>query len=207
MDDGNNEEISPFSPHFRIWLCGAFRVERRVGTTYEVIRTAEWSGSSYPRLLLKALLCCPGRQARREALLELLWPETDPEQAAHYLNTATTKLRAVLRPARGQESLLLTEEDSKHYLLEGQHLVWVDAEAALALLKEAERMGRTPPEALSFLEAAATYFQRGTFLDGEEGLWASGKRATVERARYRCRLWLAEAYEQRVQRLADLFMR
>jgi tetratricopeptide (TPR) repeat protein len=193
MDDRRAQQNAP---SFRVWLCGTFRVERRVGTGYESVRTSEWGGSSYPRLLLKALLCCSGRQARREALLEMLWPDTDPEQAAHYLNTATTKLRKALEPIKGQASLLVTEDDYKHYMLEGQHLLWVDVDEALTLLKEAERMGRVSQEALSLLEEATRYFNQGMFLDGEEGLWASGKRATIERARYRCRLWLAEAYEQ-----------
>ncbi len=193
MDDDRERHRTP---SFRIWLCGAFRVERRVGTAYEVIRTAEWGGSSYPRLLLKALLCCPGRQARREALLDMLWPEMDPEQAAQNLNTATTKLRKVLQPVKGQESLLITEDDCKLYLLEGQHLLWVDVDAAFARFKEAERCGRTSSEALPLLEEADTYFSKGAFLQDEEGHWAAGRRATVEQARYRCRFCLSEAYEQ-----------
>jgi hypothetical protein len=111
-------------PAFRIWLCGTFRVERYVDGHYESIRTAEWGGSSYPRLLLKALLCCPGRQVRREAVMEMLWPEVDSEQAVQCLNTATTKLRKVLEPGKGQANLLVTEDDYKHYLLKGQSFLW-----------------------------------------------------------------------------------
>lgn|SRR5437660_7502814 len=70
MDKRNEsvQETGTIAPSFRIWLCGTFRVERRIGTSYEAVRTVEWGGSNYPRLLLKALLCRPGRQARREAL-------------------------------------------------------------------------------------------------------------------------------------------
>jgi DNA-binding SARP family transcriptional activator len=184
------------SPAFRVWLCGAFRVERYANEHYETIRTAEWGGSNYPRFLLKALLCCPGRQARREALLDMLWPEAELEQAAQYLNTATTKLRNVLRSAKEQRSLLLTENDSTIYRLEDQSVLWIDVDEALALLKEAEVLGRTSPESLHRLERAANYFNKGTLLQDEEGLWVAGRRATVERARYRCRLWLADYYEQ-----------
>ena len=191
----DNQSKAPPS-FFRIWLCGTLRAERRVGDRYEVIQTTEWGGSTHPRQLLKALLCCPGRQGRREALIELLWPEVDFEQAVRNFNTATTKLRAVLRPARDQESLLVTEDDAGVYRLADQQLLWVDADAGVALLKEAEQIGRTQPEALPLLEEAATYFNRGMLLEGEEGLWAQGKRATIERSRYRCRLWLAEAFER-----------
>lgn len=189
-------QTPPTLPSFRVFLCGGFRAERLVGTRYEPVRTAEWGGSNYPRLLLKALLCCPGRQARRETLLEMLWPEGEMEQATGNLNAATTKLRKALQPSNGQESLLITEADSTLYRLPEQQGLWVDSDAALALLKEAECLGRTRPEALRLLEDAVALFQQGTFLQDEEGQWAAGRRATVEQARYRCRLWLAEAYEQ-----------
>src|SRR5581483_5590613 len=153
------------APFFRVWLCGAFRVERRVGDHYEAIRTAEWGGSNYPRLLLKALLCCPGRQGRREALIEQLWPEADFEQAVLNFNTATTKLRAALRPTKGQESLLLTEQDASVYRLADQQLLWVDVEESLALLREAECLGRQSPQSVAILEKAVKYLSRGTFLE------------------------------------------
>jgi hypothetical protein len=126
-DNKNNEhkERSP-SPPYRVWLCGAFRVERLVGMgehspIYEVLRTAEWGGSSYPRLLLKALLCLPRRQARREALLEMLWSGMDTSQAANNLNTATSKLRKVLGHAGEQGSVLITEDDPGLTLM--RHLI------------------------------------------------------------------------------------
>lgn len=195
MDEGEqkNEQLVAPSP-FRIWLHGVFRVERYKDDRYEIIRTAEWGGSSYPRLLLKALLTCPGRRARREALMEMLWPELDFEQAVQNLNTATTKLRGVLRPAHERESLLMTEETS--YALADQSLLWVDTEISLELIKRAEQMGRFTSDALPLLKEAGDYFNRGVFLEGEEGLWVLSRRATLDRARYRCQLWLADAYEQ-----------
>src|SRR5579885_3178500 len=197
MDEHNNQQqrTAVTVPAFRIWLCGTFRVERRIGTGYEAIRTVEWGGSSYPRLLLKALVCRSGRQARREALMELLWPDCEPEQAVHNFNTATTKLRNVLRPTKGQESLLLTENDATMYRLPWQEQLWVDADAALTLLKQAERLERASKETLALLEEAESYFRQGPFQQEEEGQWITGRRATVEQARYQCRLWLAEAYE------------
>jgi DNA-binding SARP family transcriptional activator/tetratricopeptide (TPR) repeat protein len=194
MDENHNEHGMVAAPSFRVWLCGAFRVERRCGDTYEAVRTPEWGGSSYPRLLLKALLCCVGRQARRDVLIELLWPEADPEQAAQYLNTATTKLRKVLEPAKGQASLLLTEDDCKLYRLQEQSMLWTDTEAALLLLKRAETLGRSSAQALPLLEEAVMYLSRGTFLEEEDGLWLYGRRQDLKEASYNARRWLAEAY-------------
>ncbi len=196
MDDDNHDEGTTYFPSFRVWLCGTFRVERRVGSGYELIRTTEWGGSSYPRLLLKALLCCPGRQARRDALLEMLWPDAELEQAVQSLNTAVTRLRRVLTLSKGEASLLLTDDDSRVYRLAEQSLLWADMDAALARLGEAERYRRAFPEALALLEEVESYLSKGMILQDEEGPWAAGRRATVEQARYQCRLWLAEAYEQ-----------
>jgi DNA-binding SARP family transcriptional activator len=179
-DNKNNEhkERSP-SPPYRVWLCGAFRVERLVGMgehspIYEVLRTAEWGGSSYPRLLLKALLCLPRRQARREALLEMLWSGMDTSQAANNLNTATSKLRKVLGHAGEQGSVLITEDDPVGYRLAGQDILWVDADEALDLLNGAEALEYRLPEASYLLEQAEEYLGRGGLLEEEEG---SGSRA------------------------------
>lgn len=184
------------SPFFRVMLWGPFRVEKRVGETYEAVKTADWGGSNYPRLLLKALVCCPGRRGRREALLDLLWPEIEIEQATANLNTATTKLRALLRPSKGHESLLITEDDATIYQLPDQGVLWVDGDAVQHSLEQAERMGRASAEMLPLIEEAIALASRGAFLEGEEGKWAAEKRATHERERYRGRIWLAESYEQ-----------
>jgi DNA-binding SARP family transcriptional activator len=137
-------EQSSSLPFYRVWLCGTFRVEQLRADTYEAVLTSQWGGSNYPRLLLKVLLCCPERRGRRETLLEMLWPESTSEQATAYLNTATTKLRRLLRPAGGQDSLLMTEMNTS-YALAGQDLLWADSDAALHLLNEAERQGRVTP--------------------------------------------------------------
>ncbi|MBA2680957.1 MAG: hypothetical protein H0U76_21495 [Ktedonobacteraceae bacterium] len=92
--------------------------------------------------------------------------------------------------------MLVTENDSTLYRLAGQPLLWVDADEGVALLKEAEQRGRTFPETLPLLEEASEYFNKGAFLQEDEGFWAAGRRAAVEQVRYRCRLWLAEAYTQ-----------
>lgn len=196
MKDMNTNTSLSFTPSVRVWLCGTFRVERQSGGGYEPVRVTDWGGSNYPRLLLKALLCCPGRQARREALLEMLWPDADPEQSTQYLNTATTKLRKVLQLSKGQAPLFITEEDARRYRLEGQRLLWVDVDEARALLNQAESLGRTSPEALPVLERATEYLSQGGFLEEEEGVWVSSRRATVDQMRYRSRLWLSEAYIQ-----------
>lgn len=183
-------------PFFRIWLWGPLHVEKRVGDVSKVVQPTDWGGSNYPRLLLKALLCCPGRRGRREALLDMLWPESELEQATANLNTATTKLRTLLRPSKEHESLLITEDDATIYRLPGQQIIWVDSDDACQLLDTVERSGRMTREALPLLEKAIALASRGIFLEGEEGQWAAEKRAVRERERYRGDIWLVESYLQ-----------
>lgn len=195
MSEQSNEFVTPY---IRIFCCGTFRVEvlKDLDTmTYHAVTTAQWGGSSYPRLLLKALLCCPGRRARREVLREMLWPQRPFRQATQCLNTGVTKLRSVLR-WRGQGSFLITEERATSVRLAEHPLVWLDADAALLLLKDAEHVGRMTRQAISLLEEAAGYLELGAFLEGEEGSWIDKPRKQIAEAWYRCQLWLSEAYEQ-----------
>src|SRR5579875_1690164 len=66
MENGSLERNTHSLPHFRIYLCGVFRAERRVGERYEVIQTAEWGGSIHPRQLLKALPSGAAQQGLQE---------------------------------------------------------------------------------------------------------------------------------------------
>ncbi|HJT59088.1 MAG TPA: BTAD domain-containing putative transcriptional regulator [Ktedonobacteraceae bacterium] len=192
-DNGSQDEV----PQFRVWTCGPLLVERWDGSAYHPVRTSEWAGSSYPRLLLKVLVCQRGRQVRRGEVLEHLWPEIDPEESGVCLNDAAYRLRTVLRPGKGEQSLLHTGENAGSYRLAGQDKLWIDADAALSLLEQAEAAEHKGDDPLPLVEEAAQYLVRGVFLAEEEELWAYGRRATLERARHGCVLWQARLYQQR----------
>src|SRR5258707_1281605 len=194
MTDSGAQDVVP---SFRVWTCGPFHVERWDGCCYQTVRTGEWGGSNYPRLLLKVLLCQRGRQGWRGEVLEHLWPELDPGESGVYLNDAAYRLRTVLRPGKGEQSLLLTGENASNYHLAGQHQLWVDADAALSLLEQAEAAEHAGADPLPLVEEAAQYLARGAFLTEEEQLWAYGRRATLERAQHGCVLCQAVLYRER----------
>ena len=177
----------------RVWLFGAFQVEcRNEAGIWETSDKSHWE-KGYTRPLFKRLLSSGGRRLERLTLIDDLWPNPDsPERVERYLNDAAYQLRKTLRPAQ----VLKTFGHASGYELANQSLLWVDADACEALLKEAERIGRTYAFALPLLEQARAYFARGDFLEGESGLWVYARRGTLERLHYRCRIWLAEAYEQ-----------
>jgi DNA-binding SARP family transcriptional activator len=80
-------------PQVAIRSLGAFVVEREG----EVVPAAAWQ-SKKARDVLKLLLCCRGRPATREALIEALWPEQDPRRTSNRLSVALSTARAVLDP-------------------------------------------------------------------------------------------------------------
>src|SRR5579884_3824846 len=184
-------------PCYQVYACGPFLVKRWDGASYQSVPVGAWSGSHYPRLLLKILLASPERQSSRGRLLDILWPGIEVEEAARYLNDAAYRLRKVLQPVRGGESLLLTAKDTSSYALVGQADLWVDADAALALLEQAEECEQHGGDALPLLEEAASLLSRGEFLAEEDHIFFYGRRARVARARRGCLLAQARIYGQR----------
>jgi DNA-binding SARP family transcriptional activator len=191
----NNTEASDKQPLYRAWLCGPFRVEKRLGETYVACEL----GDSL-QTLFKALLCGTNRRMSRSALLAQLWPEADGEKAAGFLNTAVSRLR------RAIPEVFATEPDALGFSLPEQSILWVDSDAFLDLLAKAERLdppgenreNQQPPspDIQPLLEQALAYFQRGLFLEPDDGEWTDEKRALVEHGRYRSRLRLADLYRQ-----------
>src|SRR5579884_2222836 len=201
------KQLASGTPSFRIKACGPFLVERWDGSSYQSIPIRAWDGNT-SRLLLKALLCAPDRYAKRGKLLEDLWPDIPPKDSATQLNNVVYKLRRVLRRNPTEESLLLTGDHASCYRLANQQQIWVDADAALTLLTRAEEVERQGGDPLPLLEQAACLLSRGEFLEGEEELWAHGRRRTISDMWHGCRLWQARLYERRSEvRRAELLLR
>jgi tetratricopeptide (TPR) repeat protein len=141
-----------------------------------------------------------GRKVAGEPFLQRdLWPGIIPKESASYVNNAVSVVRVILKPEGAETSLLLDVEDHSRYGLAGQELLWVDVEAALHLLQEAEAAEQADRDPLPFLDEAAGLLSRGIFLEGEEHLWLKARRETVARAWRGCRLWQAQLYQQREQ--------
>ncbi|MEO8971909.1 MAG: bacterial transcriptional activator domain-containing protein, partial [Ktedonobacteraceae bacterium] len=93
----------------------------------------------------------------------------------------------------------LTADDASWYQLADQSRLWLDADAGLLLLEQAEQAERTGEHPLALVEKAAQYLSSGPFLEGDDGLWLYGRRGTIEIARHRCLCWQARLYEQEGQ--------
>ncbi len=147
-------------------------------------------------LLCKLLLCQPNRRADASWLAEQLWPLSEGDQAIQYLYAAARSFRAVTA-----SDLLVTHRQTQSYQLAGQDRLWVDADAALSLVAEAEAVGIATAEALPLFEQAVQYFRRGRFLAGIEEPWVQARRMHLEMMKERALVRLAEAYGQQGQHI------
>src|SRR5437016_9662148 len=132
--------LSPYreSQEVRIYSLGELRVERKAGTAWKACQSSTWERRR-ARSLLGCLLSSRDYRLRREEVMEALWPDLDSDTAANRLHGAVRELRLILEPelARPAESHLLSLEHDT-LKLAGQDLVWVDADAFEALLKDAK---------------------------------------------------------------------
>ena len=95
-----------------IHLLGAFRVsvDGRVVAERQFTRRK-------PKQLIKLLALQPNHQLHREQAMELLWPDSDPESAAHNLHKAIHLARHALEPE-------LASAAASHFILtQGQQIL------------------------------------------------------------------------------------
>ncbi len=88
--------------------------------------------------ILKILALAPGYRLHREQMLELLWPELDPDQAANSLYQALHAARRTLDPRPGNAERFLMLRDQVVQLNPNISL-WVDAMAFEKAVIEAHR--------------------------------------------------------------------
>src|SRR5579864_9029251 len=144
-----------------VWLRGQFHVELCTEDGTQVaVPNAAWAGS-YARVLLKYLLCAPGRRATRSDLIDELWPG-DREKADQYLSIAASRLRAIFQ----QKAII--KRQALGYELAGPAVLWCDIEEGERFLLEAERLMRAVERreqvcarAICLLERASRSFERG----------------------------------------------
>jgi len=135
------------------------------------------------RAVFRYLVTLPGRSAPTEVLLEMFWPDREPQEARHKLHIAVSTLRQALAEGLGST---LGERDAiafvdDRYILLPELPLELDADAfadRVAMGQRLEREGREG-EAMAAYEAARAFY-RGDFL--AQDLYADW--AAVQRARY-----------------------
>jgi DNA-binding SARP family transcriptional activator len=188
-------------PSLEIHLLGPFRVAADGAPVDE----RRWSRRK-PKLLVKLLALGPHHRLHRDQLIELLWPEQDPEAAANNLHKAIHLARHALEPE------LKSAADSHFILTQGQQVVlcapgglWVDAEEferrAAEAIKAADAAGG---------EAALALYEGDLLTEDLYEDWAAARREQLRALRQELLAKLAALYEARgeygrsVERLKQL---
>jgi DNA-binding SARP family transcriptional activator len=148
-----------------------------------------------PKLLVKLLALEPHHQLHREQVIEMLWPEQEPESASNSLHKAIHMARRALEP------VLHSAADSHFILTQGQQIVlsapgelWVDVEeferaAAIAIKdKNAEAY-----------EAAVKLYGGDLLPEDRYEDWAAMRREQLRGTYQEVLMRLAWAYEARGQ--------
>src|SRR6266853_4761058 len=115
MADGrsrNDGERPTGDESLEICLLGPFLVV----VDGRVITERQWSRRK-PALLIKLLALQPHHQLHREQMIELLWPDSDPESATNNLHKAIHLARHAL------ESELKSGADSRFLITQGQQIL------------------------------------------------------------------------------------
>lgn len=133
----------------QIRVLGGFCVERK-GCS---IPAAAWQKRGTAQTLVKLLALAPGHRLHRQQVLELLWPDLDPEAADRNLRKALHYARHALEPhlERGPMSRYLLLHDGLISL--ASDLIIVDADRFQEQADEAMRC----PEQWVFEEALSLY--------------------------------------------------
>ncbi len=155
---------------WRIELFGGLRLlhGERVETRFRTQKTAQ---------LLAFLACFRRRPHPRELLMDLLWPECEPEAARHSLSVALSALRSQLEPAGvfPPGSVLITD---RHAVQLDGGLVTTDVAEFEAAIKTAER-SENESEQASARRSAIDLFG-GELLPGYYDEWILPERQRLE---------------------------
>ncbi len=157
--------------------------------------------------ILRYLLTRRHRSASKEELMELLWPDAQPREAAHSLHVAVSALRHYLDPAA--DTYLLFEDG--RYAINSAASVEDDCATFQQLSDTAEQARRAgdPQAAQRAYAAAIGYYQGDFYVDDRDPAWALGERERLL-ARYLANLdYLGRmALEQRrFERAIDYYQR
>jgi DNA-binding SARP family transcriptional activator len=124
--------------------------------------------------LFRYLLSRPQRSARREELMDLLWPEALPDKAAHSLHVTVGALRRHLDVP--PESYLVFA--SGEYSLNPAAMIVDDRAAFVQAINDAERFWRASDaqQARESYIRALTYYQGDYYMDDHDTSWAVAER-------------------------------
>jgi DNA-binding SARP family transcriptional activator len=155
---------------------------------------SEWS-SLKARSIFKYLIAHPDAPTTSDTLMDIFWPEADPDGARHNLHQAIHSLRKTLKQGVNIQPILF-ENDG--YLLNPELNVWVDYiefEKQVQLGRRLERAGRLA-EALAAYRSAAEFYRGDFLVEDRYEDWSDWQRE-----------YLCQVYIKLVDELSETYLR
>jgi DNA-binding SARP family transcriptional activator len=125
-------------------------------------------------------------RVRRESLMNVFWPDAEPDAARNSLNVAIHGLRQSLRAAAGDHAVVIYQDGS--YFVEPALDIWVDVDAFEDRLKSARQhlTSDDPAAAQADFEAAIGLYQGEFLADDPYEQWAHVTREHLRLAYLDC---------------------
>lgn len=163
MSDSKDNFAGMPKPTLRAYLLGSFQLY----VNDKEVPKQRWR-SKKALTLFQYLLTRRGTKVPKGVLLELLWPEDDPEAASSRLHPTLYMLRRTLEPdLQAYEQSAYIHNTPGNYWMEEGPSCWVDIEAFKTLCRKSEQLESTDPEhALRLCEEAIALY-RDDFLPEE----------------------------------------
>ena len=164
----------------RIQTLGAFRLWR--GSVE--VTPGDWRRQKARQLFL-LLITRRETMLERDQIIDLLWPELDPEGGVRDFKIAFTTLCKVLEPQRSRSApYAYVLRDGSRYGLRPEADFWLDAAAFESLLEQGEGLlENDPPAGYDLLQAGLDLYQGEYLREYPYEEWASEAR---ERLQARC---------------------
>ena len=152
-----------------------------------------WS-SLKARAVFQYLLMHQGRPIRREALMELEWPEHTHSSARNNLNVTLYGLRNILEPAGKDVRVILHKEGC--YLINPALTFWIDRNEFLKMTRDAQRARQigNVQQAVDAACAAVQLYRGPLFEDDTAGEWYLPERRQLKELYLETLEYLAENY-------------
>ena len=176
------------SPAVQAYVLGGFKVVVRG----QVLPEQVWRRKT-ARQLFKILLSRPNRRMTRDEVIELLWPESDPEAASSNLRSTLFALRHALEPSTAPAGVAVVFSNRAGVWLRPDVELWVDADAFEHTVEEAWRSA----DPLPLLEEASSFYAGHYLPEDLYEDWATERRESLKQRWAELQLRLSHELEHR----------
>jgi DNA-binding SARP family transcriptional activator/Tfp pilus assembly protein PilF len=175
------------SPTVQVFALGGFRVLVRG----RVVEDHAWRRKT-ARQLFKCLLSRPSRRMTRDEVVELLWPESDPEAASSNLRSTIHALRRAVEPQEQAVAPGIVFGDRDSVWLRPDDELWLDADAFERTVQQAWRSSELPLLEQASRLYAGHYLPEDLYED-----WATERREALKQYWAELQIRLSQELERR----------